>query len=129
MDYNEILEVVIRVIIVPIIPLLALYLKLLIQTKINEIQSKIENQNLLKQLDIAKEVLESCVVETSETYVKSLKDQNKFDKDAQLIALEQTKSKFLSIINDGTKKALESAYGDYTKWIETSIENLIKTSK
>lgn len=129
MDYNEILEIVIRVIIVPIIPLLALYLKLLIEAKINEIQAKTESQNLLKQLDIAREVLQSCVIDTSETYVKSLKDQNKFGVEAQKLALEQTKSKFLLIINDGTKKALEEAYGDYTKWIDTSIENLIKSSK
>lgn len=129
MDYNEILETLIRVIIVPIIPLLGVYIKMLMETKINEIQSKIDNQNLTKQLGIAKEVLKSCVVETYETYVKPLKEQNLFHEEEQVIALEKTKEKFLSIINEETRVALESAYGDYTKWIETTIENMVKSSK
>lgn len=129
MNYNEVLETLIRAVIVPIIPLLAIYVKLLIETKINEIQTKIDNQNLLKQLEIAKEVLSNCVIETSETYVKTLKEKDKFDTKTQEIALQKTKEKFLSIINDGTKTALETAYGDYTKWIEASIESVIKENK
>lgn len=129
MDYNEILETLIRVIIVPIIPLIGVYVKILMETKINEIQSKIDSQNLAKQLDIAKEVLKSCVVETYETYVKPLKEQNLFHEEEQQIALDKTKEKFLTIINEGTRVALESAYGDYTKWIETTIENMVKSNK
>lgn len=129
MDYNEILETLIRVIIVPIIPLIGVYVKILMETKINEIQSKIDSQNLAKQLDIAKEVLKSCVVETYETYVKPLKEQNLFHEEEQQIALDKTKEKFLTIINEDTRVALESAYGDYTKWIETTIENMVKSNK
>lgn len=129
MEWNEILDIVIRVIIVPIIPLLAVYVKMLIQTKINEIQSKIDNENLSKQLEIAKNTLNQCVAQTTETYVKSLKEQGKFGAESQRIALEKTKQSFLSIIGDGTKEALETAYGDYTKWIDTSIENLVKEHK
>lgn len=129
MNWNEVLDIIIRVIIVPIIPLLAVYIKMLIQTKINEIQSKIDNENINKQLEIAKNTLNDCVTETTETYVKSLKEQGKFGVEAQAIALEKTKQAFLSIIGEGTKKALETAYGDYTKWIETSIEKLIKENK
>lgn len=129
MDWNEVLDIVIRVIIVPIIPLLAVYLKILLQTKIDEIKAKTDNQNLKKQLDIARDVLSECVTDTTETYVKSLKEQGEFGTEAQKIALEKTKIKFLTIISDGTKTALETAYGDYTKWIEISIESLVKANK
>lgn len=129
MDWNEILDIAIRAIIIPIIPLLAIYVKMLIQTKIDEIQAKIDNESLKKQLELAEQILSDCVIETTETYVKSLKEQGKFGVEAQKIAFEATKNKFLSIIGDGTKTALETAYGDYTKWIETSIENLVKENK
>ena len=129
MDWSEVLDIVIRVIIVPIIPLLAVYIKLLLETKIDEIKAKTDNQNIKKQLDIARQVLSECVTDTSETYVKTLKEQGEFGAEAQKIAFEKTKSKFLSIISEGTKIALETTYGDYTKWIETSIENLVKSNK
>lgn len=129
MDYNQILDTVIRMVIIPIIPLLAVYIKTLLQAKIQEVENKITNENLLKQLEIAKEVLNDCVTNTTETYVKSLKEQGKFDLSTQKQALEKTKKEFLSIINSGTKEALETAYADYEAWIETAIEKIVKENK
>ncbi len=129
MDINEILELLIQVVVIPVIPLLALYVKRFIQVKMDEVTAKITDDNIKKQLDMAKEVLADCVMETSEIYVKSLKDLGEFDLEAQEIALQRTKDVFLEIIGQGTKEALETAYGDYTRWIETNIEKIIKEQK
>ena len=130
------MELIIKLIIVPIIPLLAVYLKSLIQIKIAKAKREIEaienetiSKQLDKQLDLAQKTLESCVTETTETYVSELKKLDKFDKNAQIIALNKSKEKFLDIISEATKEALEQVYGDYLKWIDTSIEKILESKK
>lgn len=136
MNWNEVMELIIKLIIVPIIPLLAVYLKSLIQIKIAKAKREIEaienetvSKQLDKQLDLAQKTLESCVTETTETYVSELKKLDKFDKNAQIIALNKSKEKFLDIISEATKEALEQVYGDYLKWIDTSIEKILESKK
>lgn len=136
MNWNEVMELIIKLIIVPIIPLLAVYLKSLIQIKIAKAKREIEaienettSKQLDKQLDLAQKILENCVTETTETYVSELKKLDKFDKNAQIIALNKSKEKFLDIISEATKEALEQVYGDYLKWIDTSIEKILESKK
>ena len=136
MNWNEVMELIIKLIIVPIIPLLAVYLKSLIQIKIAKAKREIEaienetaSKQVDKQLELAQKTLESCVTETTETYVSELKKLDKFDKNAQIIALNKSKEKFLDIISEATKEALEQVYGDYLKWIDTSIEKILESKK
>lgn len=129
MDYDLILEILFKGIIVPIIPLASIYLQKLITVKINEINSRVENEHISKYLNIAKETLQSCVAETTQTYVESLKLQGKFDKQAQENAMILTKQTFLTIISKDTKNVLEEMFDDYDSWITTTIEEIINSNK
>ena len=86
------------------------------------IKSKVKNETVVKYLNGALDVVASAVKETYQTYVQSLKAENKFDKDAQLAALQKAKYTILSQLTEGAKEYLKEAYGDLDAWIQTQIE-------
>lgn len=129
MSLDSIVEILFKGILIPIIPLIVVYLKELINAKTNEISNKVESETVTKYLEIAKNTLQSCVTETTQIYVDVLKEQGKFDKEAQIIAMELTRETFLSIISESTKEVLEEMFDDYNIWITTSIEEIINNQK
>lgn len=129
MSLDSIVEILFKGVLIPIIPLIVVYLKELINAKTNEISNKVESETVTKYLEIAKNTLQSCVTETTQIYVDVLKEQGKFDKEAQIIAMELTRETFLSIISESTKEVLEEMFDDYNIWITTSIEEIINNQK
>ena len=129
MEIKDILEVLFQLVIIPIIPLFTLYLKKLIESKIDEIQVKSKNELVNKYLQIAEEGITKAVMTVSQTYVDSLKREGKFDKDAQVKAFEMAKEEFEKIVNDEVKDGIKELTSDYETWIKASIESLIKESK
>lgn len=127
--WNEILELIFKLIIIPIIPLLAIYVKTLIQKKINEIDTKVKNDEIKKYLQLAEDALIKATNMTTETYVKALKEKGEFDLVSQQVAFEKSKQAFLHTISDATLEVLKVAYGDYETWIKITIESLVKDSK
>ena len=86
------------------------------------IKSKVKNETVVKYLNGALGIVDSAVKETYQTYVQSLKAEGKFDKDAQLAALQKAKYTILSQLTEGAKEYLKEAYGDLDAWIQTQIE-------
>lgn len=129
MNINEILEVVFKVVILPLIPLIVVYLKTLIQTKTEELKVKTENELIDKYLDMANDILLRCVTETTQVYVSECKKNNAFTKEAQLEALNRTKSRFEDIATEEIKDVILEVTGDYEAWINASIETLVNQKK
>lgn len=129
LELNQLLNTVFTCIIIPVIPMVGVFIVRLIESKLNEINVRVENEQVKKYLKLAMDTLVSAVNATTETYVKSLKEQNKFDMDAQKIAFEQTKDAFLKTISEETLKTLQVAYGDYNEWIKITTEKLLKDEK
>lgn len=129
MELNQILETLFQLIILPIIPLLTLYIKKLIESKIDEIQTKSKNNTFDRYLQIAEEGIVKAVMTVSQTYVDSLKKEGKFDKEAQIKAFNMAKEEFEKIISSEVKDFLNEVTTDYDTWIKASIESLIKESK
>ena len=69
----------------------------------------------------------SCVIATNQTYVNSLKEQGKFDAEAQKIAFQKTYDAVLSILSEEAVKYLTAFYGDLgvviTELIEENVNN------
>ena len=68
----------------------------------------------------------NCV---NQTYVDELKKQNKFDKEAQAIALTKAKNMAMDLMNAEIKKVLAIQYDDVDKYITTLIESYIAQQK
>ena len=68
-------------------------------------------------------------METFQTYVDALKAQGKFDKEAQLTALQKAKDTATALITDEAKRVIAEAYGDFDKWLASTIETLVREDK
>ena len=129
MTFEQVLEILFKLIILPIIPLLVVYLKTLIQAKTEELKAKTDNEIIDKYLDIANEILFRCVTETTQVYVNECKKTGSFTKEAQLKALEMTKTRFEEIASEEVKNVIKETTNDYEAWINASIETLVNQGK
>lgn len=128
-NFGNVLEIVFKLIVLPIIPLIVLYAKTFIQLKIEELQEKINNENVDKYLGLANEILQKVVTEVTQTYVDNLKSTNSFDVEAQKKAFMLAKEKFELIATDEVKNVINEVMGDYDAWIQSSIEALVNQQK
>lgn len=128
-NFGDVLEILFKLIVLPIIPLVVLYAKTFIQLKIEELQEKIDNENVDKYLGLANEILQKVVTEVTQTYVDNLKSTNSFDKEAQKKAFMLAKEKFELIATDEVKNVIDEVMGDYDAWIQSAIETLVNQQK
>lgn len=71
----------------------------------------------------------SCVIATNQTYVDSLKEQGKFDAEAQKIAFQKTYDSVMQILTEDVVKYLNEALGDLDKYVNTMIESQVNLQK
>lgn len=128
-NFGDVLEIVFKLIILPIIPLVVLYAKTFIKMKIEELQEKINNEKVDKYLGLANDILQKVVTEVTQTYVDNLKATNSFDVEAQKKAFMLAKEKFELIATDEVKNVINEVMGDYDAWIQSAIETLVNQQK
>lgn len=115
--------------ILPLIGLAVGFLTTWLNAKKKEAQAKTDNETAQKYIGVAFDVINACVVSTTETYVKEMKNKNMFDEEAQKIALEKTKTAVMETLSNEAKTHLTSLYGDLGKYIENKIEEAVKNNK
>ena len=126
---TEIMPIIFDLILIPILGIIAGAIITWVNAKRKEALAKTDNEVAQKYINIAADVINSAVITTTETYVKSLKNQNLFDATAQQTALEKTKSAVMDILSSEAKTHLTGLYGDLNKYIESKIEEAIKNNK
>ena len=129
MDWLEILQQVFEVCIIPLLGLLTAYLISFINTKRNDIINSVENDMVDKYVDIAADVITTCVIATNQTYVDALKKEGKFDAEAQRNAFNMTAAAVMAILTDEAKDVLTEAFGDLNTYITQQIEASVNTNK
>lgn len=136
MDYQQVLDLIIKFILVPIIPLLGIYITLFIQKQIGKIKLQADNIELQTEiiqmdfyLDIAEKLIITSVSAIQQIFVDELKKGDIFTEEKQKQAFNLAKQRILMLLKDEGIKALNAVYGDYINYIETRIENLIKEKK
>ena len=129
MDIQKLLEILFQLVILPIIPLVVLYVKKFIEVKINELQAKTDNVVTDKYLQIAEDGILKAVTYVSQTYVDALKTQGKFGAKEQKIAFDMAKDKFNEIVSDEVQLAIAEMVNDYNSWIQAAIESMVKETK
>ena len=115
--------------IIPLLGVLTAYLVALIRNKIAEINNKTDNETAKKYLTMLSETVISCVIATNQTYVESLKKQNKFDLEAQKKAFELTKNAVLEILSHEAVDYLNAIIGDLNTYIDKLIEATVNYKK
>ncbi len=122
MDKMELLRQIFEVCIIPLLAVLTSYL-------VHYINKKIDNLDHIKNTDLIKNIIDNCVIATTQTYVDTLKKEGKFDAEAQKKAFEMTKDAVLASISTDLRKYLEASYEDIDLFLDKQIEAAVKIHK
>ena len=129
MNYTELITNIFQVCIIPLMGILTTFLVKWLQIKSSELQIKMDNEVANKYMDMLTNTITECVLATNQTYVEALKQQNKFDLEAQKIAFDKTSEAVMAILTEDAKKYLESAVGDLELFIRQKIEAEVNLNK
>ena len=129
MNYTEFITKIFQVCIIPLLGVLTTFLVKWLQIKSSELQIKMDNEVANKYMDMLTNTITECVLATNQTYVEALKQQNKFDLEAQKIAFDKTSEAVMAILTEDAKKYLESAVGDLELFIKQKIEAEVNLNK
>ncbi len=132
MEFSEVLNYVLYVVLTVILPVVAKYVVDLIKTKIKEsniIADATKNEDLSKIVEGALSDVMDAVLYINQIYVDSLKSSGKFDKEAQEEAFNRAYTEAMNMISDEAKKVIEQLYGSFDKWLKLKIESSVNMAK
>lgn len=122
MDFTELVQQIFTICVIPLLGILTKFLVDFIKVKSEEILDKVDNDLADKYIKMLTETITDCVIATNQTYVNSLKEQGKFDLEAQKVAFEMTCNSVLAILSDDAKEYLTNVFGDLEEYIRNKIE-------
>lgn len=132
MEFSEMLNYVLYVVLTVILPVVAKYAVDLIKTKIKEsniIADATKNEDLSKIVEGALSDVMDAVLYINQIYVDSLKSSGRFDKESQEEAFNRAYVEAMNMISDETKKVIEQLYGSFDKWLKLKIESSVNMAK
>ena len=129
MDFQTLIPIIFQVCLIPLLAILTKYLVAWIQVKTKELTDTKDNEMFTKYMTLLSDTVINCVVTTNQTYVNTLKEQGKFDADAQKEAFNKTYEAVMRILTDDAKKYLSEVLGDLDLYINTMIESQVNFQK
>lgn len=134
--YLGLLSSIFEVCIIPLLGILTAYAVAFLKAKKEEILAKIvtnktqeEKELASKYLNMVEKTVTDCVMATNQTYVDSLKQEGKFDAEAQKAAFNKTLDAVLAILTDDAKEYLTQIFGDLNVYLTNLIESQVKINK
>lgn len=100
--------------------------------KIDEVQTETElaeYEQLNSYIDAAQEIIQSVVLQVSQTYVDALKAAGQFTPEAQKWAKDRAIELAKVLITDHVRTAIIALHGDFELWLDTMIEKWVKLNK
>ena len=129
MDFQTLIPVIFQVCLIPLLAILTKYLVAWIQVKTKELTDTKDNEMFTKYMTLLSDTVINCVVTTNQTYVNTLKEQGKFDAEAQKEAFNKTYEAVMRILTDDAKKYLSEVLGDLDLYINALIESQVSFQK
>lgn len=129
MDWTELLKEIFEICIIPLLGVLVGWLIKWIKAKSDNLAAAAKNELVEKYIHLLSDTISACVLSTNQTYVDALKEEGKFDIEAQKIAFKKTFSAIMSILTEEAQVYLTAVYGDLTAYITNCIEAEVHESK
>ena len=129
MNWLEILEQIFQIVVIPLLGVGTLYLISLIKTKKMKLLEEVDSEIATKYINLLEQTIIDCVIATNQTYVNSLKEQGKFDAEAQKEAFQKTFNAVMTILTDDAKEYLALAIGDLEVYVTNKIESTVTQVK
>lgn len=129
MEWTTLLADIFQVCIIPLLGVLTAFFVKWVNTKSTEIQTNVDDATLNKYMAMLTQTISDCVIATNQTYVESLKQQGKFDLEAQKNAFNLTKDAVLTILSEDAQLYLSTVVGDLNAYIAKKIEAEVNLNK
>lgn len=129
MEWAVIIEEIFRIVLIPLLGIIAKYFIQFVNTKAEELKQKQDDALYQKYITMLNETIVNAVTTTNQTYVDSLKAQGKFDADAQVVAFDKTYKSVVAVLGEEAQRYLSEAIGDLNEYIRTSIERQVSVNK
>lgn len=127
--FLQMLTQIFEVCIIPLLGILTTYLVKYIAAKRDAIIAQSDNSITNKYIKMLADTITTCVIATNQTYVDSLKEQGKFNEEAQKQAFNLTLNAVLAILGEEGQKYLTEIYGDLNIYIKQQIEVAVNQNK
>lgn len=118
-----------QICIIPLLGILTTFLVTWIKSKKDALKQQTDSELAKKYLDMLDNTITDCVIAMNQTYVNSLKQQGKFDSEAQKKAFTNVYNKVIAILGQDAIEYLNSAVGDLNEYISSKIEKEVSTNK
>lgn len=126
---QDLINQIFQLCIIPLLGVLTGFFVKWINAKSKEIQTN--NEDILgnKYIQMLTDTITTCVIATNQTYVEALKQQGKFDAEAQKEAFKRTTEAVLEVLSEDAKKYLTEVYGDLYRYIDEKVEATVNEAK
>lgn len=125
----EFLMELLKIVIMIVVPVATSVLTYYAQKYFNQLIDDNVNDELEATLEKGFQILMDSVNYVQQTYVDSLKQQDKFTVEAQKEAFELAKKRAIELMNQHTQDAITHIYGNLDTYIDTMIESIINQNK
>lgn len=128
MEFSEIINEILYILLTMILPIIAAYTVNLIKAGIREsniIAEAVKNETIAQTVEGALSDVMDAVLYVNQIYTDSLKASGRFDETAQKEAFRLAYTEALNLISDETKKIIEQLYGSFDKWLKLKIESSV----
>lgn len=129
MEWNTLLQDLLYAVITAAVPVITMYIVKFLKTIFSKVKVETDQTIVKNTIDEALEIVMKVVISTSQTYVDSLKAEGKFDKEAQLVAFNNTKDTIKSLLSDEAKNLIATLYDDIDTWLTIQIESAVREQK
>ena len=126
---EQFLETLYKLVIFPLLPVLAAYLIALLRKKTTELAVKTDSATVEKYLYMINDTITMCVTATNQTFVESLKKTGKFDEEAHKEAFVATYNNVISLLSEEVLNYIKEATGDVEKYLTEKIEAEVNVQK
>lgn len=132
MEFSEMLNYVLYIVLTVILPVVAKYAVNLIKAKIKEsniIEEATKNENVSNLVKDALSDVMDAVLYVNQTFVDTLKSKNEFTPEAWEEAKKRAYNAALLTISEESKKAISKMYGSFDRWLQLKIESSVNMAK
>lgn len=126
---NEFLSTLLQAVIVAAIPIVSAFVGKGLNALAKYIATKTNNETIEKYLKEVAEAVSTAVAYTSQTYADALKASGTFTEENQKEALKLAMEKAKSVLSAEAIDFLAMAYGDMNNFLESKIEQEVRTQK
>lgn len=126
---QEIIKEIFELCLIPMLASATVFFVKWLHQKAKSLKLKTDNETLQKYIDMLADTISDCVIATNQTYVNSLKEQGKFDLEAQKTAFSKTYHAVIAILSEEAKEYLIEAVGDFDAFLTQQIEAQVNILK